>query len=118
MYDILPSEVCGYIYQLDPTYKEIFSMDIIPYLSTKTLYRCQLKSSKTDNQVFIVLDETHATLTNSLTNPTYRSTIYFYSPMDRHQYRDLFEYKEIIREYPTTIRFINEDMSWEDFCGE
>lgn len=118
MYDILPKEICGYIYHLDPTYRDIFSSDVVPYLSTKTLYRCQFKSSKTDDEVFIVLDETHAIVTNSLTIPTYRSTVYFHSPMERHQYRDLFECKEIIKKYPTTIRFVDEDMSWAEFCCE
>ena len=118
MDDILPKEICGYIYQFDPTYREIFSMDVVPYLSTKTLYRCQLKSSNTGNDIFIVLDETHAIATNSLTNPTYRSTIFFHSPMERHQYRDLFECKEIIKTYPTTIKFVDEEMTWAEFCGE
>ena len=111
----LPSEICGHIYGFDPTFKEIFSKTVIPYLCSKTMYRGRLKCSTDNNELFVFLDETYALVTNSLTNPTYRSTAFFHSIAERHEYRALFEWKEIIRTYPMTISFGNEDMLWEEF---
>jgi hypothetical protein len=112
----LPIEICRTIYELDPTFRNLFSMTVLPYLCSKIIFRGRLKGYTSNIEAFVILDETYAIVTDSLSTPTYRSVVFFHSTIERREYKTFFEWMEIIKTLPETVFFDNEEMSWAEFC--
>jgi len=112
----LPQDLLGLIYEMDGTYHEYFAEQILPHLERRKVFR--VRSSHSDS-LFLMLDEHYAKLLNSLTQPTFCSTIYFSPSQPKSVYVDLFEFVEIIRHPPSTpIDFCSEIMNWKEFCDQ
>jgi hypothetical protein len=112
----LPIEICRTIYELDPTFKDLFSMTVLTHLSSNIIFRGRLKGYTSHIEAFVILDETYAIVTDSLSTPTYRSVVFFHSIRERNEYKTFFEWKEIIKTFPETVFFNNEEVSWAEFC--
>ena len=68
-----------------------------------------------------MVDEEYAKLMNSVTNPTFCSTIYFSEPMQpKREYMKLFEILEMVRHPPdsTPVEFCSETVTWKEFCDD
>ena len=124
----LPQDLLGFIYEMDGTYHEYFAEHVLPYLEKRKVFR--VRSNRSDSlsssississvSLYLVLDENYAKLLNSLTQPTFCSTIYFSTSQPKSEYTNLFELVEIIRHPPSTpIEFCSEIMNWKDFCDQ
>ena len=124
----LPQDLLSFIYEMDGTYHEYFAEHVLPYLEKRKVFR--VRSNRSDSlssksssissvSLYLVLDENYAKLLNSLTQPTFCSTIYFSPSQPKSEYTNLFELVEIIRHPPSTpIEFCSEIMNWKDFCDQ
>jgi hypothetical protein len=110
----LPRELWIDIFEYDPTYRFYLSSHVLPYLREPKLYRACSPISR--NIVYISLDKEYAILTNSLTEPSYRSTIFFHRAEEKKEYLDLFEVLELIASPPRTVRFFQDIIPWSEFC--
>jgi hypothetical protein len=66
-----------------------------------------------------MVDEEYAKLMNSVTNPTFCSTIYFSElHQPKREYMKLFEILEMVRHPPdsTPVEFCSEIVTWKEFC--
>lgn len=114
MFHRLPRELWIDIFEYDPTFRSYFSTHVLPHVKEPKLYRVCSPVSR--NIVFISLDKEYAILTNSLTEPSYRSTIFFHRAEERKEYIDLFDVLELIPSPPKTIRFFQDVIPWSEFC--
>ena len=76
----LPTEIIHFIFLFDNTFKTYFSNHVLPYLAKRRLFQVTPKTSlsfKTQKKLFLMIDEDYAKIMNSLTNPTFCSTIFF-----------------------------------------
>jgi len=91
-------------------------MTVLTHLSSNIIFRGRLKGYTSHIEAFVILDETYAIVTDSLSTPSYRSVVFFHSIRERNEYKTFFEWKEIIKTHPKTVFFNNEEVSWAEFC--
>jgi hypothetical protein len=112
-----PDEILRQIYAFDGTYRVHFEERVLPYLEKRRVFRVQSCSLR---NLYLMVDEDYAKLMNSLTSPTFCSTIYFSAQQTRADYLALFDVLEIIPRHPdsTPVEFCNETFSWKEFCDD
>jgi hypothetical protein len=116
----LPQDVLSYIFLFDRTYRDYFQDQIVPYLNKRRIFRVRSSVSLNTN-LYLMVDEDYAKLMNSVTKPTFCSTIYFSEPMQpKREYMKLFEILEMIRHHPdsTPVEFCSEIVTWKEFCDD
>jgi hypothetical protein len=118
--DTFPQDILSTIFRYDRTYRDYFDDQVVPYLRKRRIYR--VRSSVTLNtNLYLMVEEEYAKLMNSVTNPTFCSTIYFSEPMQpKKDYLRLFEIVDLIRHHPdsTPVEFCSEIVTWKEFCDD
>lgn len=112
-----PDEILRQIFAFDGTYREHFDRKVLPYLEKRRILKvtsCSLRN------LYLMVDEDYAKLMNSLTSPTFCSTIYFSAQQTRADYLALFDIVDIVTHHPdsTPVEFCNETFSWKEFCDD
>lgn len=121
-FSCLPHELWKHVFEFDPTFRLHFSNHVVPYLRAQKIYRvhsrryASLSSTADKKDLYIVLEDTHAILTNSLSTPSYQSMIYFYKPQEKKEYIAFFDIQELIPHPPVKIKFFQEWVPWSKFC--
>lgn len=117
--DTFPQDILSTIFRYDRTYRDYFDDQVVPYLRKRRIFR--VRSSVTLNtNLYLMVEEEYAKLMNSVTNPTFCSTIYFSEPMQpKREYMKLFEILELIRHPDSTpVEFCSEIVTWKEFCDD
>lgn len=117
--DTFPQDILSTIFRYDRTYRDYFDDQVVPYLRKRRIYR--VRSSVTLNtNLYLMVEEEYAKLMNSVTNPTFCSTIYFSEPMQpKKDYLRLFEMIELIHHPDSTpVEFCSEIITWKEFCDD
>ena len=118
--DTFPQDILSTIFRYDRTYRDYFDDQVVPYLRKRRIYR--VRSSVTLNtNLYLMVEEEYAKLMNSVTNPTFCSTIYFSEPMQpKKDYLRLFEIVDLIHHHPdsTPVEFCSEIVTWKEFCDD
>lgn len=122
---ILPPELIQFIFSFDNTFQKYFSTHVLPYLTKRRLFQVLPKTlsrmsfNNTQKKLYLMIDEDYAKIMNSLTNPTFCSTIFFSKHQPKSEYLDLFHLVTLLQHPPyTPVHFFSETMSWEAFCNE
>jgi len=108
----LPNDLISCIYDYDATYHQIYRI-VIQNIPKYIVFSVIVE--KYDKRRFIIdLDDTMI-ITNSLTSPSFKSTVYFYNEEDRLSYIALMcDWKREIK-VPSILYFASKFMSLTEY---
>lgn len=108
----LPNDLVSCIYEYDPTYHQIYKIVILNI--PKYIVFSVIVEKYVSRRFIIDLDNTMI-ITNSLTSPSFKSTVYFYNEEDRLSYMALMsDWKRVIK-VPSILYFASKFMSLTEY---
>lgn len=108
----LPNDLLSSIYDYDATYHQVYKiviMTIPKYIVFSVIVE------KYESRRFIIDLESTMIIYNSLTSPSFKSTVYFYNEEDRLSYIALMsDWKRVIK-VPSILYFASKFMSLTEY---